>query len=111
MAEYWVTNWLIANHRMEAPPRQVQAVRAQVYRAFGSNPAYARLDNAQRQELAEVLVYNMLLQGEVAGDAMRRHDTALIARAGDGAVGRFRNEMGVDLRKLTLTDSGFAVSG
>lgn len=111
MAEYWVTNWLIANRRMEAPPRKVQAVRAQVYRAFGSNAAYARLNNAQRQELAEVLVYNVLLQGEVAGDAMRRHDTALVARAGEAAVGRFRNEMGVDLRKLALTDTGFIVVG
>ena len=111
MAEYWVTNWLIAHGRLDAPPATVVGVRDQVRGVLARAPAFARLSQAQRQEMAEALIYNTLLQGEVAGDAMKRGDTALVARAGDAAVARFRNEAGVDLRRVELTGRGFRPVG
>ena len=111
MAEYWVTNWLIAHGRLDAPPGTVAGVRDQVRGVLARNPSFARLNDAQRQEMAETLIYNTLLQGEVAGSAIKRHDAALVARAGDAAVARFRNEAGIDLRRVELTGRGFVSIG
>ena len=107
MAEYWVTNWLIARGSMDAPPAQVRGVREQVRRTLVTNARFAGLTPAQRQEMAEVVIYNTLVQGEAYRGAVTKGDAATWARLGDAAVARFRNEMGVDLRALALTDRGF----
>lgn len=107
MAEYWVTNWLIARGSMDAPPAQVRGVREQARRTLVTNARFAGLTSAQRQEMAEVVIYNTLVQGEAYRGAVTKGDAATKARLGDAAVARFRNEMGVDLRALALTDRGF----
>ena len=86
---------------------QVLAVREQVRPIIGSNPAYTRLNEAERQEFAEVLILNFLIQHAAYTDALKRGDRDTLGRIGDAAVARFRNEMGVDLRTLALTNQGF----
>lgn len=106
MAAYWIFNWVMANGA-DSNRAQAQAVRNQVKPMIASNPGYARLNEAQRQEMSEVLMLNFLVQHAAYLDAMKRGDRATTRRLGDAAVARFRNEMGVDLRQLTLTNSGF----
>ena len=111
MAEYWVTNWLIAHGRAESPPGTVAAVRDQVRGVLACSPAFGRLSPPQRQEMAEALIYNTLLQGELVGDAMKRRDAAYLARAADAAVARFRTEAGIHLRAVDLTARGLVRKG
>jgi hypothetical protein len=107
MTAYWVQNWQIANNVLSTDRARVQAVRRQVYRALGSNPQFARLDDAAKQEMAEVFMYNFVAQGSAFSDATARGDKSLANGLSDAAVARFRNEMGVNLRRLRLTAEGF----
>lgn len=105
MAAYWILNWIMANQG-DNNRTQALAVRDQVRGVIGGSPAVARLGDAGRQEMAEVLMLNFLVQQATYVDAMQRGDQAMMRRLGDAAVTRFRNEMGVDLRRLQLTDAG-----
>lgn len=111
LTEYWVQNWKMANGVEDAAPTRVRAVRAQVQSIFAHSPELARLDEAQRQEMAETFIYNMSVQGEVYGSALKSGDRALLARMSDAAQARMRNEMHLDTRRLTLTDAGFVDRG
>lgn len=110
MAGYWILNWVMANGA-DSNRAQAQAVRNQIRPMIASNPGYARLNDAQRQELSEVLMLNFLIQHAAYMDAMKRGDRDTARRLGDAAVARFRNEMGVDLRRLELTGTGFVPAG
>lgn len=110
LAAYWILNWIIANGG-DGGKAQAQGVRDQVRNVMASNPAFARLNEAQRQEMAEALMLNFLMQHTAYNDAYKRRDQAAMRRLGDAAVTRFRNEMGVDLRQLQLTNQGFVRRG
>jgi hypothetical protein len=105
LTAYWVMNWMIANGG-DNTRTQTQAVRNQVRPVIATNPAYARLNEAQRQEFAEILMLNFLIQHAAYVEAMQRDDQPVLQKLADAAVARFRNEMGVDLRQLQLTDQG-----
>lgn len=107
LAAYWILNWAMANGA-EGDRAQVLAVREQVRAIMVDNPAFARLDEPGRQEFAETLMLNFLVQQAAYVDALKRGDKLLQQKLGDAAVARFRNEMGVDLRGLRLTAQGFA---
>ena len=77
---------------------------------MGSNPAFSGLNNAQKQEMAEVLILNFIAQSVVYEDAMRDNDVAMQRRLQNAATTRFRNEMNVDLRQLRLGGSGFTAA-
>ncbi len=106
LAGYWVLNWVMANGA-DNNRAQAQGALRQVRGLIADNPVYARLNPAQRQEMAEVLMLNFLLQHAAYLDAMKRGDKGLARRLGDAATARFRNEMGVNLRQLNLTPAGF----
>ena len=78
---------------------------------IAQNPGFARLSIAQRQEMAETLMLNFMYQHDVYLHAVKAGDRALKAKLADAAIARFRNEMGVDLRSLALTDQGFVKRG
>lgn len=108
LTEYWVSNWQIANQHPQSPPPAVyRAVRAQVGSVFASNAAMAALTDAQRQELSEVYIYNMLVQGEAYLGAAKQHDQTLLSRLSQASEARFRNEMHLELQQLTLDNAGF----
>lgn len=109
-ASYWILNWVMANGA-DSNRQQALAVREQVRPIIASNPGYARLNEAQRQEMSEVFMLNFLIQHAAYTDALKRGDQATARQLGDAAVKRFRNEMGVDLRRITLTDGGFVRQG
>lgn len=106
MAGYWILNWVMANGA-DSDRAEAQAVREQMRRMIAARPGFSRLGNAERQEMAEVLMLNFLIQHAAYTDAMARGDSATAARLGEAAVSRFQTEMGVDLRRLHLTNAGF----
>lgn len=103
-AAYWVQNWQMANGVETTRPAQVMAVRRQVAASM------AGFTEAQRQELAEVFMYNQFVQGTAWIEAGQRGDAAMKRKLGDAAVVRFRNDMKLDLRALKLTDRGFVTA-
>ena len=103
LAAYWVLNWAIANGA-DNNRSQALAVRAQVRAILAGQASRA---DAQRQEMAEIFILNFLIQHAAYVEAVQRGNRELQRRLGDAAMVRFRKEMGVDLRKLRLTDSGF----
>lgn len=110
MASYWVLNWAVANGG-DNTRRQTLAVRHNLQPAIASSPAFQRLSQAQRQEMAEALMINFIVQRDVYMHAMQTHDERLIAGLRSAAVTRFQREAGVDLRRIALTDQGFRPRG
>lgn len=110
LASYWMLNWIMAN-RTDADAGQAAAVRAQVRASLPESPAFARLTEAQRQAMAETYMVNFLYQQGSYTDALRRRDQGRLQRLSDAAQQRFRGEMGLDLRRLALTDRGFVQRG
>ena len=110
VASYWVLNWLIVNGG-DTRPGQMQAVRRRIQPTIASDPAFARLSEAQRQEMAEVLMINFIFQRDTYLHAVQTHDEPLLAKARAAAVTRFQREAGLDLRRIALTDQGFRPRG
>lgn len=110
MTAYWMLNWQIANDVRTVSRSQVQGVQAQVRNIMGGNPTFSGLNNAQKQEMAEVLILNFIVQSVAYEDAMRDNDATMQRRLQSAATTRFRNEMNVDLRQLRLGGSGFTAA-
>ncbi len=105
LAAYWALSWSMANDGAVSRAQTLGA-REQVLGVLARNPAYGRLDDEGRQEFAETLMLNFLLQQAAFDDARQRQDAATLRRLGDAAAARFKAEAGEDLRALTLTDKG-----
>jgi len=74
---------------------------------LASNPSFIRLSDAKRQEIAEVWMVNFVVQQGTFVSAIRSHNSEMQGKLAAAAVTRFQNEMGLDLRRLTLTNQGF----
>ena len=98
---------MIANGRTSNTGAEARAVRDQCRALLAANPQFTRLTDAQRQEMAEIWMLNFLLHAAAYGQAMSGKDAAMLGKLGDAATARFRNEMGVDLRRLRVTPTGF----
>jgi len=108
LAEYWLTNWLIANGKTVNNTRaQAQGLRRQLAPIMAADPTFSKLTNAQRQELAEVWMINAVAQAGGYMAAVRSGDKATIRKASEAAITRFKNEVKIDLRGVKLTDKGF----
>lgn len=107
MTAYWVQNWQLATRTSFVDRSRVQAVRGQVTRALAGNPAFTRLDDAGKQEMAETFMLNFVAQGSAYSDAMARRDQVLARRLSDAATARLRGEMKLDPRQVRLTAAGF----
>lgn len=106
VTSYWILNWVMANGTVNTRA-EAQAVRRQVRRMIAASPSQARLKEAGRQQISEVLMLNFLIEHAAYADAKARGDSGTAGRLGEAAVARFQKELGVDLRELRLTDAGF----
>jgi hypothetical protein len=77
---------------------------------MGDNRSFTGLNDAQKQEMAEVLILNFIAQSVAYEDAMRDNDATMQRRLQNAATTRFQNEMNVDLRQLRLTGNGFVAA-
>lgn len=109
LTSYFALNWVIANQQPEAE-FSLAGVQRQVRAAMQGDRTFQALDEAGRQEFAEVLMMNFLLQQAVLSDAYVRDDAQMMQQLSDAAVARFKSEMGVDLRRLQPTSDGLTAS-
>ena len=108
---YWILNWMMANRAPDPSRSAVAAVRSQVRQSLAKSATFPRLSDAERQEMAEVYIYNFVVQHGAYFGAVRRGDTGLARRLSDAAQARFSNERSIDLRGLNLTGRGFRKKG
>ena len=106
LAGWWVLSWVVANGA-DSNRAQALGAREQARAVLAASPSLARLDDARRQEMAEVLMLDFVVQQAAYVDAVKRGDRAAARRMGDQAAARFQREMGVDLRRVHLTERGF----
>jgi hypothetical protein len=60
--------------------------------------------------MAEAMILNFIAQSVAYEDAMAANDAGMQRRLQNAAVARFNNEMGVNLRSIRLTNTGFTPS-
>lgn len=102
---YFITAWYGMRGRDDDPSRAlVTAVRQQFVSAMGRTPGFAKLTDAQKQEIAEgTLIQTMLVSGYVQA---AKQNPALLGQVktaiGQGAKATF----GFDLASVQLTEKG-----
>jgi hypothetical protein len=101
----WVS-WEIVNGGT-ASPAQVRGVHEQVRGVFLGTPGLNAMTNAQRQEMAERLAYQVMINVAANTDALRSGNPAQVAHTRQTVAAIVRQQAGVDLSRLRLSDNGF----
>lgn len=104
-AMWWMNAWLVASKRDEVPDAAtVEAVKRQVRKAFAATPEFAASGDAERQEYAE----GLLLQATMLGSAFEqwKNDPKMLDQLAEAAR-QGAKASGIDLSKMSLTQSGF----
>lgn len=104
-ALWWAGQWLASRGRQDTPSRaQMAAIKAQAELAMRATPAFMVTGDAQKQEMADSFLFQMLLtdilleQGKTNPEALR----AAAAMAQTNA-----RALGLDLAAIELTPTGF----
>jgi hypothetical protein len=104
-AAWWVSQWLASRGRQETPSRvQMAAVRKQAGRALGATATFSAMNDAQKQEMTDSLIFQIMLtevlmdQGKTNPEALA--SAATLAKTNAGSVG-------LDLAAIELTPTGF----
>lgn len=106
LAAYWVLNWITANgaYRVRIDHEPVQR---QVAEAFANDAAFQRYGDHQKQALAEGYILNFLVEHAALNDAVKRGDTQTLYKLAVASIGRFQQNMGVNLLALEPGPNGF----
>lgn len=107
LTAYWVMGWIVANRTELPSPAAVKAARAQVAGTIGTT-ALAEKDDRQRNLASDEALYafmtlNVAWRGRESDPATYRRNSDLVQR--DFLA------KGMDLRAMTLTETGFARTG
>jgi hypothetical protein len=106
MAMYSLVNWEIVTGGTDAGAGSVRAVRGQLLRAAADNAALQKATNADRQRLAELMAYQVMMEAAL-NDAFHRQGDAEKLQALRGSVREAAMRMGPDPTRLKLTEAGF----
>lgn len=107
VAIYVEEAWQAANAKVLPPSRaRSQAVRAQMVRAIGGNPAFASADDATKQEMAEAMMVQAVMASNAIKMAVQKGDRSEIAAVQAAVRKGARASLGIDLRAMALTDAG-----
>lgn len=104
-AGYLVAMWMTANDTGLPNAAQVKVVRDQVRAGAGAGTS-----PAQRQRIAEILMYQTVTLLNVRETAQRGRDAAALKSLADSSQQALLQQ-GIDLRKLALTKKGFVPRG
>lgn len=107
IAAYWILNWMIANQNENVSKDKAQAVRSQILARIDQTPALQGASAADRQEVAETLIHQFVIQQGAWATAVRQNDRAMLQKMAVAAR-QGMNKVGVDIAALKLTDIGFS---
>ncbi len=107
MAILLLVSWEIATGAT-ATTSQISGADHQIRTAFSHSPRLLTLSNGQRQQMAELIAYQVILGSAAKREYVRNGDQAQLAHLRDVAASVMRQQ-GFDLRNLRLTEQGFSV--
>ena len=90
-----------------ASKAQIQGIRQQVLGIFLGTPALRTMINAERQDWAERIAYQVVLGTLSRQEALRSGDPARIKQARQSAATMLLTQVGIDMSQLRLTEQGF----
>jgi hypothetical protein len=106
LAVYLIVAWKAARGTNDdATKAEYQAVRDQMANALVSVPALAEATDAQKQELSDALLLQALLVDAAVTAA--KGNAEQMEKVKSGIAGGVRQNFGLDLNALKLTDAGF----
>jgi hypothetical protein len=106
LTSYWILNWITANGAYSTKVDNA-AVQTQLRAAFSIDPAFAQLNDQQKQIMAETYIRHFLVEHAALNAAVKAKDITTLEILAAAAVLRFRNDMSVDLLALEPGPKGF----
>jgi hypothetical protein len=101
-----LVSWEIATDK-HATPGQIDGAERQIHSAFSHSSQLLALSNAQRQEMAEDIAYQIVLGLAAKREYLRHGDHVQLAHLRELAASIMQRQ-GLDLRDLRLTEQGFS---
>jgi len=108
MTVWLLVNWEIATAKAITPSQKEGALE-QVRSVFLNTPRLRTMANAERQELAERLAYQVVISSLAKRQYLRSGDRAQLAGLRRTAVS-ILEQQGIDIARHQLTDRGFRAS-
>ena len=103
----WISSWSVANGVSEDTPiDNAKAACLQIRSMAASSPEVASMNNEEKQDLAETLIYEGLLL-ELAAISAREHNVGDPNEIAESAKVYALNSLGVDMTSMSLTPLGF----
>ena len=106
MAALLVVCWEIFNDR-EASKPQIRGAHQQVRGIFLGNPALRAMTNAERQDMAERIAYQVVMSFAAKEAAVRSGDPARLAQMRQSTAAMLLQQLDIDISRQRLTESGF----
>jgi hypothetical protein len=103
---YLIASWALVNNVKTLDPRGILSVRDQMRAAVSNSRQASSMADAEKQEAAEILIYNTILVMANRVQIANSGDMALQRAAADHYGAGFM-DLGIDLMALDLTNSGF----
>jgi hypothetical protein len=105
MAELLVTSWEIVTDQTASAAQRTGA-HGQTRSIFLNNPDLRAMSNADRQEMAEQIAYQLVISSSANKEYQRSGDRTQRAQLQQSAATMMRDR-GIDVSQLRLTEQGF----
>ncbi len=104
-AVWWVSQWLASRGKQDTPTRaQMAAVKAQAQAGMARVPTFVAMNNAQKQEMADSLMFQTILVEILMDQAKTNAEVLPAART---MAETNAKSLGLDLSATELTMTGF----
>ncbi|KRR26074.1 hypothetical protein CQ14_26640 [Bradyrhizobium lablabi] len=90
-----------------ASKAQILGIRQQVLGIFLGTPALRAMTNAERQDWAERIAYQVVLATIARQEALRSGDPARLKQVRQTTAAMLQAQVGIDMSQLRLTEQGF----
>jgi hypothetical protein len=106
MATLLVVSWETFTGGTASKP-QIRGAHQQVRDIFIGTPALRAMTNAERQDMAERIAYQVVISSVAVQEASRSGDQAKLAQLRQSAATMLLQQVGIDITRLRLTERGF----
>jgi hypothetical protein len=90
-----------------ASKAQIKGIRRQVLDIFLGTPALRAMTDAERQDWAERIAYQVVLSTIARQEALRSGDPARLKQVQQSVAAMLVAQVGIDMSRLRLTEQGF----
>ena len=105
MAAFYVMSWEVVFGR-DATSAQIKGADGQIRRALASGNAVRQMSDADKQSVAESLIYQTTFSSAAKNRLVKQRDTTQLAKLRDSTRAAVR-QFGIDFDTVRLTENGF----